>query len=420
MFHVTPTRPVGLHFHCLLALALLLARPLPACGQAAGSPLSLEAAIRQALERNPEVRAAARETDAARARRRQAGALEAPILTYEAGKLGTSVTREERETSVRLSQGFPLPPQRSRALELGAAEVAIAEEQQESVALRLRGDVTRAYRRLQVDVLALSTLGELQNSATDLEELTGNRLRSGGAGYLDALRARVERVRLGNEVIEAERSLQANRRTLNVLLARASDQPIEPSDSLSFVALTDSLPELVASALASRPRVRLARLQARREGAALAQAKSLFLPTAEISIGVDRVPGSDTPGVGFGVSITLPFAPWTDRRARVAEARALEGSAQARLETTEREVEALVRDAYANARSAGQLVTRLQGSLLPDAQDAVHAAVQGYQFGQIDGLALFETLRTYRSVQLEYVRSLLNYELALTDLTTAE
>ncbi len=420
MFHATPTRPVGMLSLFLLSLAMLSVEPLPADGQATGSRLSLEAAIRQALERNPGVRAAARETDAARARRSQAGALEAPSFSYEAGKLATVVTPEERETSVRLSQAIPVPPQRSRALELGAAEVAIAEEQQEVVALRLRGDVIRAYRRLQVDVLALRTLGELQNGATDLEELTANRLRSGGAGYLDALRARVERVRLENEVIEAERSLQANRRALNLLLARSSDQPIEPSDSLSFVALSDSLPELISSALASRPRVRLARLQARREGAALAQAKSQFLPTADVSIGLDRVPGAGTPGIGFGVSITLPFAPWTDRRARVAEARALEGSAQARLEITEREVEALVRDAYANARSAGQLVTRLQGSLLPDAQDAVHAAVQGYQFGQFDGLALFETLRTYRSVQLEYVRSLLNYELAITDLTTAE
>ena len=260
MFHATPPCPVGMLSLCLLSIAMLSAGPLPADGQPTGSRLSLEAAIRQALERNPGVRAAARETDAARARRRQAGALEAPIFSYEAGKLATVVTPEERETSVRLSQAIPLPPQRSRALELGAAEVAIAEEQQEVVALRLRGDVIRAYRRLQVDVLALRTLGELRNSATDLEELTANRLRSGGAGYLDALRARVERVRLENEVIEAERSLQANRRALNVLLARSADQPIEPSDSLSFVALSDSLPELISSALASRPRVRLARL----------------------------------------------------------------------------------------------------------------------------------------------------------------
>ena len=36
------------------------------------------------------------------------------------------------------------------------------------------------------------------------------------------------------------------------------------------------------------------------------------------------------------------------------------------------------------------------------------------------GFELFETLRTFRSIELEYIRALLNYELALTDLSVVE
>ena len=58
--------------------------------------------------------------------------------------------------------------------------------------------------------------------------------------------------------------------------------------------------------------------------------------------------------------------------------------------------------------------------LIADAGDAIRTAIQNYQAGQIDGLELFETLRTFRAIQLEHVRALLNYELALTDLAVAE
>ena len=58
--------------------------------------------------------------------------------------------------------------------------------------------------------------------------------------------------------------------------------------------------------------------------------------------------------------------------------------------------------------------------LLDDATDAVRSATRGYQYGQVDGTGLFESLRTLRTVQLERIRALLDYELALVDLQTAE
>jgi len=79
-----------------------------------------------------------------------------------------------------------------------------------------------------------------------------------------------------------------------------------------------------------------------------------------------------------------------------------------------------VRNAFEAARSAEQQVQQFDRVLLADAADAIRTATQNYQAGQIDGLELFETLRTFRSIELEYIRALLNYELALTDLSVVE
>src|SRR6185503_9627167 len=122
-------------------------------------------------------------------------------------------------------------------------------------------EVVRSYRRLQGDVLTLRVLESLHGTTRGIEELTNVRLGTGSARYLDVLRARVERARLENDVVEARRSLGEHRRTLNLLMAREPDSALELADSLSFVPLQDSLPAILADARRTRPRARAAQLQ---------------------------------------------------------------------------------------------------------------------------------------------------------------
>lgn len=389
-------------------------------GRARSEALTLDSCVVRALVHNPGLRVADQDIKAARARIGQAGAFEAPSLSYEAGKLGTPVSRDEHETSVRLSQELGAPGARGRAKTVARTELAIAEATRASLALKLRGDATRAYRRLQADALSLLRLESLRRTAVDFEQMVSARLRTGGARYLDVLRARSERARIENDAVEGLRALQEDRRTLNTLMARGTEEPLEPADSLVYVPLADSLQSLLTTAMANRPRLRAAQLEVERGESQVGLARSGRMPSASISAGLDRVPGSESPGIGGEISFTLPFAPWTDRRSRITEAHATSSGARARLETTQREVDLAVRNAYEAARSAEQQVQRFNRVLLADAADAIRTATQNYQTGQIDGLELFETLRTFRSIELEYIRALLNYELALTDLSVAE
>jgi outer membrane protein TolC len=389
-------------------------------GTARSEGLTLDSCVVRALAANPDLRAVDWEVEAARARVRQAGAFEAPSLSYETGKLGTPVSSEERDVAVRLTQDFGPPGSRARAKDVARADVGIVEANRESFALRLRGEVTRAYRRLQAAGLALRTLENVRQTAVDLEQMVNTRLRTGGARYLDVIRARSERVRIENDAIEAARLVRENRRALTTLMARAPDDSLEAADSLTYVPLTDSLPSILQKAMTDRPRIRAARFEVQRGESHVAVASNGRLPSASLSAGLDRVPGSDSPGFGGEVSISLPFLPWTDRRERISEARASSESAQVRLESAQRELDAALRNAFESARSAERQVQQFDRVLLADAADAIRTAIQNYQAGQIDGLELFETLRSLRSIELEHIRALLNYELALTDLAVAE
>lgn len=401
----------------VLVAAVVLGFAAPA---AFASPASLDSVLAAAMARNPGVRAADSEVLAARARLRQARALEAPSISYEIGKLGLGGDPGERESAFRFSQPIPFPSQRSRTIRVAEVEVGVREALRESAGLKVRREVTRAYRMLQADFQNLRALENLRSVAADLEDLVRVRIGTGGARYLDLLRLRAERVRLENDLIESERTLVEHRQSLHTLMANPGDESLEPSDSLTFVPQTDSLGPFLAEALRTRPALRAARLELERDHAGIAAAKAGRLPSAEVSAGMDWIAGGDRPGWGGQITLQLPFMPWTDRRGRVAEAEAIRGGAAERLTTAERSLEAIIRNAFAAVRSAGRQLASFEGVLLADSEDAMRAATQNYRSGQIDGLELFETLRSYRTIQIEHVRALLNYELARTELNTAE
>ena len=410
LYTPVPTRAV----HLVMCAALtLLAGPVRA------EDWSLDACVARTLASHPDLRAADHEIAATRSRGRQAAAFAAPSLSYETGKRGTPVSRDEHELSVRMSQELGAIGARAAAGAVARADGALAGASRESVVLRLRGQTTRAYRQLQADALSVRTLESLRRTAADLEQMVGARLRTGGARYLDVLRARSERARIENDLIESRRALHEDRRTLNSLMARGPDEPLTAADSLVFVPLTDSLDAVLRTA-SERPRLRAAKLEIQRGIAGISLARAGRRPALSLSAGFDRVPGTDRPGLGGSVELSLPFAPWAAAHAAMGEARATHGGAEARLESAQRDVELALRNAYASARAAEAQVQQFDRVLLADASDAIRTATQNYQAGQIDGLELLETLRTLRSIELEHIRALLNYELALTDLAVAE
>lgn len=382
--------------------------------------LDLAEVVSRTLARHPEIRVARAEIAAAQARRQLAGAWESPSVALSAGKLATAVSGEEKEASLRVGQKFAWPGSRQPARKVADLEVAIAQARLDGISLRVRGEVLRACRAFQADESIVQALIGLREAAIDIEQQTTTRLGANAANYLDVLRPRLERARIENDLVEAERTLSEERRRLNLFMGLESESPLVLSDSLRFMPLSDSLAAVLASARQSRPSLRAAALEIEARSAGVQVARSARRPTTELSIGLDRVPGAGGPGVGGEISFDLPFVPWARRPAGVEEARAHQAGAEAGLEAGRRNLESRLRDAWAAARAAEQQIQSFQTQLLPDAQDALRAATQSYRFGQIGGLELLEALRVYRSIELESIRSLLNYHLALIDLDTAE
>ena len=137
---------------------------------AAAAP-ALSSLVAEALQNNPELRAAAKETEAASQRVRPAGALEDPML--EAGLLNVpiqpfSLNREDMTMKMLgLSQKLPYPGKR-------ALREQVAAKDAETLGYGLRETSNRVVRDVKLAYFDLALTGEttrqLQNNRLILEQ----------------------------------------------------------------------------------------------------------------------------------------------------------------------------------------------------------------------------------------------------------
>jgi len=398
-----------------LVLSLLV---LAAGLSAQETALSLNQAIEDALARNPDVLAAREEMKAAAARRLQAEARPDPSLSLATESIPwTLKAREGRQTefSLGIEQRFEYPGKRTGRAEIGRLGEDIAALELERVRLVVSARVKRAYSRAS---LAAETLAALEPTAATLERLIEHiqvRFRNGGATYADVLRARIEKARLQNRIIEARRELGAAENDLLYHMGRPAGETLRLATGLARPPLDRTASDVVSAARASRPSLKLANILADRAAAAVKLAGLNGKP--DLAAGL-FAPSRNFGSWGFVLGVDLPLS--AKRRAgERGEAEAILASSRVAAEARDKRMAALVLRAYGEAKAAGDQVKVFEDKLLGEIQDEFKIAVDYFQFGKMEAYALLDLERSATEARLEYLQALYAYAVALADLESA-
>lgn len=381
--------------------------------------LRLEQALEIALANNPDVLAARAEVDAARGRTLRLRSRPEPALSAGVEGLPLPGLRKEGdEVEVRLGieQVLEYPGKRSLRDELGRLGEDLASAALARIELGTSAKVKKAYWRA---VRAQSEAKALERSAVRLEAFLADleaKYRSGSGAYTDVLRARAERARLKNRILEAGQERRAAAAELNLLLGREPSEPAELSSALAFTPLASDLDGLLARALATRPSARIAGLDRDRADAAVRLAELDRRPDllAGFSLPSKRLNGW---GVSFG--LTMPFLRPSRLRGEALEAEAEAERARIRLAATERRLRAAVETAFAAAKAAEEQVLVFERDLLGELEDELDIQLEYFRYGKIEAYDLIDLHRTYLQAEVEHLRALFLYNVALADLEVA-
>ncbi len=380
--------------------------------------LTLDRAIEEALARNPGVLAAAQEVKAAAARKLQAEARPDPTASLTTESIPWTLRAAEGRTtefSLGLEQRFEYPGKRSLRTEIGRFGEDIAALDLERVRLVVSSRVKRAYYRA---ALAAGTLAALEPTIATLDRLIDHiqiRFQNAGATYGDVLRARVEKARLQNRIIEARREREAAEADLFYQMGRPAGEPVKLSSGLSCPPLDRTVEAVLSAARASRPSLKISAALSDRAAAAVRMAGLNGKP--DLMAGL-FVPSKNFGSWGFALGVDLPLSE-KRRMGERGEAEAGLASSRAAAEARDKRLAVLVRRAYGEAKAAGEQVKVFEESLLGEIQDEFRIAVDYYQFGKMEAYALLDLERSATEARLEYLKALYAYAVALADLESA-
>lgn len=384
--------------------------PAPSYSTAAASAatLTLSAAIQIALETNPGLSAARLEVDATLGARTQAGVFPNPTLSAEIEDL----KRDNRTTTVLLSQPIELGGKRSARIEAAERATDVARVQLEARQSDLRADVTAAFfaalisqERVQLAQRSLDLAGNGSRAAT-------NRVLAGKVSPVEETKAKVAEAGVRLELIQARGELQTNLQQLQALMGRPVN--IQGVDG-NAIQMPNRLPgEVIEQRIANAPTIRESRLQIQRFAALANLEQAKRIPDITLTAGGVRDQAVGTNRAVIGVSI--PFPIFDTNRGNIVEALRRQDKA----EDDARAIELRLRSAVAAARqrydTALAEVDALQKEILPGAQTAFDAATQGFELGKFAYLDVLDAQRTLLQARAQYLRALAEAHRSITDL----
>jgi cobalt-zinc-cadmium efflux system outer membrane protein len=399
-----------------LALCALLATAMPASAgaQSAASPppaplahVSIDDAVRLALERNQTLRAERLAIDASKADEITAGLkpnvnasfAASGLPAFSPGRLTFGTFGQDVTYDFGLGYTFERGGKREKRLAVARDATAMSAHNVSDDERQLRFQTEQAFVGV---LLAKSTL-ELarQNLAdfTNIVDINRARVASGDLAEGDFLKISVQQLQFQTDVSAAEVSLVQAKAALRQLVGYDTlETGFDVTGDLSYRPHAVNLDDLKALALASRPDL-LAAQQATRlaQDQAVLERGNRARDVAGSAV-YEKTGPSNT--VGVGVAFDLPFR---DRnQGNIAHADIAERQAAETEAATRDAVLTDVTSAYAAYQTGEQVLALYQSGYLDQTRQSLDVSTYAFQRGAASLLDLLDAERTYRDTQLAY------------------
>jgi cobalt-zinc-cadmium efflux system outer membrane protein len=401
----------------LLAASAVL---LPALA-GAQAPLSLQAALDEALAGNPDLIALRAQLDADRRRPDQARVLMPPMLEAQIWQWPLNTINPAGATYMFMAeQELPGRGKRDVRVRLSLADVAATEAAIPVRARDIVNGIARTYAELFVARKSVEVARETIDLLRQIADGTQVRYASGKGAQQDVLKAVLEISRLHEEQVMLNERVRMAEARLNALLGRDAASPVgalaQPREDVALPAV-DALQRL---ALERQPELAMAKREIDRAEAAVAVARSDRKPDFLVRGGYMLMPG-DAGAFTASFGISWPNAPWSRKRVDLAieQAELNVTAAHARYDAAVNGLRLMVQEAYVRLESASERAALIRTSITPQSTQALDLSRVGYQSDRGGFLDMIDNQRLVAEARLGYYRALADIELARADLERA-
>lgn len=405
------------------SLSLLAQQHSHSQPNAAVALLTLEQAEQIAFQANPEIRVAVRKVVMAETHIRRAGALDDPSAMYRGWQVPLSQpwNYNAAMNMFMVGQNFPGLGKRGLRSQVASDEVDVTKAELEAKRREISARVRKAFYDLLRTSDELRVHDEQVSIARQAIEAARIKYSVGKVPQQDVLKAQVALTKLIEHLVMLEQDADLARSTLNALLGRNPDTPLEVSGQYQLPTEMPTVSELQQLALQSRPELAASSAAIKQAQDEAALARKQYTPDFSANAGYMLMPSGSEHRSNYMIegSMTLP---WLNRRkhdSEINEANATIAERQAELDAMRLAVFQQIQEALVRANAAKRLVNLYRDSLRPQSEATLRSTVIAYENDRTDVLNLLDSQNTTLDVDYGYFRFLAEFEQRLAELELA-
>ncbi len=374
-------------------MSVTLAEPAPV-------PVTIDGLVTQALAGNPELKFYKAEITVAKSSRSVVGRLSNPELNLELGQKrtrGGDASTEGVAFSVALAQPIEWPGRLGLRKAIADRDIILAE---------LGLNQFRLFLAARVKVLGYALATQQENAAaaadvadriTSVKEVIVQREPGGIGPLLEAKILEASEVTVQSKASEAAVEMQKALLELNQLMGRRADSPLQVKRTEFTTTKPAALADLLNQAAQNNYAIRVRRAELEQQGLKVALSENERYPTFTVGPSISQENAGDKETV-IGLSLSMPLPVWDDGRAAVTASQARRMQAEASLQSTFREVEREITEAWLILETQRKRLNAWKPDSLATFADAARLADRHYRLGAVP-------ISTYIEMQDKYLEA---------------
>jgi cobalt-zinc-cadmium efflux system outer membrane protein len=391
--------------------------PAPAGSASSGAVLTIEQAVREAVDHNLALLAERFNLSVAQTAVLTASLKPNPVVTVNLMRpdqalvdAGISPYEQVFRTDYVLERGS----KRDRRVEQASLAKSVVELQLLNTTRALILDVDNAFTDVQLAKLNLTLARENLDAFNNVVQINTERVRTGDLSQVELSRSRLAALQFQNEVRQQETKLRTARNRLSTLIGRGPNgDALDVSASLRQDPTALDYDALRRQSLEARPDLRAARADQARSVADLRLQIANRTIDYTVSGEYHRQEGAEVHGNSYGFFFSAPLPLFNRNQGEVARAQLQQTQLQTRVQALENDIASELTTAYAEYTTARDVVDSIEHQMLSQAQDVRTATEYSYRRGEatfvefLDAVRAFnDTMQSYNEARAGYARSL--------------
>jgi len=363
-------------------------------------PVTIEGLVTQALATNPELKFYKAEIAVAKAGRSTAGRPSNPELNLDLGhkRVRDGDARSEGIAySVALAQPIEWPGRLGLRKAIADRDIALAELGLEQFRYFLSNRVKLLGYSLATQQENAVSAAEVADRITSVKEVIVQREPGGVAPLLEAKILEASELTVQRKATEAAVEMQKALLELNQLMGRRADSPLEVKRTEFESAKSTPLAALLNQAAQTNYDLRVRRAELEQQGLKVALTQNERYPTFTVGPSVSHESAGERETV-IGLSLSMPLPVWDNGRAAVSTSEARRMQAEASLQTTFREVEREITEAWLILETQRKRLDGWKPETLATFAEAAQLADRHYRLGAVP-------ISTYIEMQDKYLEA---------------